>query len=113
MEEKLFIGDLVSVVDNWYDMVAVDSTCGRTTVPPTQPVSLPLFDHQKRVHGLIVDRENYPGINAVKDEELNPYTANFKHSGLYHVLLSNGKVKKYFQNRLEKISAYQLGGKDA
>ena len=104
MEEKLFIGDLVSVVDNWYDMIAVDSTAGRTT-GPTQPVSLPLFDHQERVHGLIVDRENYPGINAVKDEELNPYTA--KHSGLYHVLLSNGKVKKYFQNRLEKISAYQ------
>ena len=100
-EEQLFIGDLVSVVDSWYDMIATD-----VDTMPAQPLKLPLFDHQKRVHGLIVDRENYPGINAVNDEELNPYVA--KHSGLYHVLLSNGKVKKYFHNRLEKISAYGL-----
>ena len=102
-ESSLYdIGDLVSVVDNWYDMVAED-----LDLSSGQPMNLPLFregHESKKVHGLIVDKEVYPGT-VVNSETTNAYRT--KHNGLYHVLLSNGKVKKYFHNRLEKISAYQ------
>lgn len=97
------IGDLVSVVDNWYDMVAED-----LDLSSGKPMNLPLFTEgheSKKVHGLIVDKEVYPGT-IVNNETSNPYRV--KHNGLYHVLLSNGKVKKYFHNRLEKISSCQV-----
>ena len=94
-ENVYSIGDLVSVVDNWWEAIDTQNI----------PAPLPLFDAQKEkaLFGIIVEVELYPGTKKyVKDTQADPFRA--RNHGLYHVLLSTGKVKKYFQNRLDKIN---------
>ena len=83
------IGELVSVVDNWWDLVDTSEI----------PAPLPLFDAQRQepMCGIIVDKEIYPGVHDALGKK------GYNTHGLYHVLLSNGKIKKYFQGRLDKI----------
>jgi hypothetical protein len=89
------IGDLVSVVDNWWDSVDTRQV----------PALLPLESEIQKLYGIIVDKEIYPAaINA------SPHAFLSKHNGLYHVLLTNGKVKKYFHNRLDKMGQAEESG---
>tara|TARA_B100000287_G_scaffold378426_2_gene380859 strand:- start:352 stop:651 length:300 start_codon:yes stop_codon:yes gene_type:complete len=93
METDVYeIGDLVYVVDNWWENIDTQQI----------PAPLPLFEaqRQEKLCGIIVDREIYPGALGDIDRKINTY--KMKHSGLYHVLLSNGKIKKYFHNRLDR-----------
>ena len=95
MSENLLyeIGDLVSVVDNWYDMVAED-----LDLSSGQPMNLPLFregHESKKVHGLIVDKEVYPGT-IVNNETSNPYRVSTTDSTTFCF----PTVKKTFHNRL-------------
>lgn len=94
------IGELVSVVDNWWDMVDTQEI----------PAPLPLFDAQVQepLCGIIVNKETYPGTSHFPISE-DAMDARYRHHGLYHVLLSTGKVKKYFHNRLDKIELEEEG----
>ena len=88
------IGDLVSVVDNWWNLGDFEQT--------TSP-SLPFFDEDrdKSLFGIIVDVEVYPGgSQSIKE---------YKSHGLYHVLLSTGMVKKYFHNRIDVVNPKRDG----
>jgi len=88
------IGDLVSVVDNWWDLGDFTQNDFNRVRSP----SLPFFDEDKdkSIFGIIVDVEVYPGGSQ--------FIKEYKSHGLYHVLLSTGMIKKYFQNRLDMIN---------
>ena len=104
------VGDLVSVIDNWWEAEVLPAQGKQLPLLP--PSENPLVPH--RVHGLIVDSEVYPVNKSLKNVPLIPEPSRpsrreipLVQKLLYHVMLPSGEVKKYFHNRLEKISDYQ------